>query len=188
MSDLDDIRDILGFEPYRGAPIDWEAACQTIGATIPSDFRELIDATGAGKIGYDTLLLQPFAINTNYDQIHRHREQMRNLAVIWEDEENVDPEDRTKPLIFNEPGIRPILWGASGLGYYLYWVAREGADPSTWQIAVEPARWGQWEFHSGTATNLLLRLLRGETTTRYLSSLRNTEQHSFTPATPRSSA
>ncbi|WP_327115808.1 hypothetical protein OHB12_02670 [Nocardia sp. NBC_01730] len=181
MSDLDDIRDILGFEPYRGAPIDWEAASQALGARIPSDFRELINATGAGKIGYDTLLLQPFAINTNYDQIRRHHEWIRDLEIIWEEEKDFDPEDQTKPLIFNEPDIRPILWGASGLGFNLYWVARNDTDPSTWQIAVEPARGGQWEFHPGTATNLLLRLLRGEAASLYLRSLCTAEQHFFTP-------
>lgn len=62
------------------------------------------------------------------------------------------------------------------------WVARDDADPSTWQIAVEPARGGQWEFHPATATNLLLRLLRGQAASLYLRSLRNAEQHSFTPA------
>ncbi|MEV6325399.1 hypothetical protein AB0M45_30120 [Nocardia sp. NPDC051787] len=182
MSELDDIRDILGFEPCRGAPIDWEAASQALGATIPDDFRALINATGTGRIGYDTLLLRPFAVNANYDQIRCHHKRMRDLEVIWEDEEQNDPEDQSKPLIFNEPGVRPILWGRSGLGFYFYWVARDDTDSSKWQIAVEPARYGQWEIHPGTATNLLLRALRGDVTTLYLSSLRDAEQHFFTPA------
>lgn len=180
MSDIDDIRSILGFEPYRGAPIDWDAASTEIGATIPRDFRELVNATGAGTIGHDTLLLRPFATDPNFDQVRRHHRQTRNLALIWEDEEQDDPEDRTRPEVLYEPGVRPILWGASGLGYYMYWVAREGTDPESWQIAVDPARYGPWEIHPGTATKFLLRLLRGEVNTQYLHSLAKTEHHYFT--------
>jgi hypothetical protein len=182
MSDIDDLRGLLGFGPYRGAPVDWDAAGRALGASVPADFRELVDAAGPGKIGYDTLLLQPAASDRRYDQIRRHRERMEDLQIIWEDEEQDEPEDQTKPQVFNEAGVRPILWATSGLGFNLFWVARDGVAPSSWRIAVEPARGGEWEFHAGTATNLLVRLLRGEEPTTYLSSLASADQHSFTPA------
>jgi hypothetical protein len=113
MTDIDDLRGLLDFGPYRGAPVDWNLAERTLGASVPTDFRKLVDATGPGKIGYDTLLLQPVASDRRY---------------------------------------------------------------------VEPARGGEWEFHAGTTTNLLLRLLRGEEPTTSLSSLASADQHSFTPA------
>ncbi|MEU4344192.1 hypothetical protein AB0H00_23520 [Nocardia sp. NPDC023852] len=74
MSGLDDIRDLLGVQPYRSTPTDWEAASQALGASIPGD------------------------------------------------------------------------------------------------------------FHAGTATSFLLRLLRGQEPSKYLGYLQNAEQHSFTPA------
>jgi hypothetical protein len=182
MSDLDELRALLGVEPYRGGPADWQAASRTLGATVPNDFRELVDAAGPGTIGHDTLLLQPFAANQDFDQIRRHRARMEDLEFLWEDEEQDPPEERTKPEVFNEPGVRPVLWATSGLGFNLFWVARDDTDPAAWQIAVEPARGGQWEFLPGPATNLLLRLLRGEVFTQYLTTLAAPEQHYFTPA------
>jgi hypothetical protein len=182
MSDLDDIRDLLGVQPYRRTPTDWEAASQALGASIPSDFRALVNAFGPGLIGNDTVLLQPYATDKNYDQVLVHQERMRGLEIIWEDEEDDDPEDQTKPLIFNEPGVRPVLWAYSSLGYYLHWAARRDTDPASWQIALESARGEDWEFHAGTATSFLLRLLRGQEPSKHLGYLQNAEQHSFTPA------
>lgn len=182
MSDIDEIRDIIGFAPYRGEPVDWEAAGHALGATVPEDFRALVDAAGPGKIGRDTLLLQPFAADQNYDQVRRQRKRLQNLQIIWEDEAEDPPEEQTKPAVFNERGVKPVVWAASGLGFYLYWVVREDTAPSTWEIAVEPARGGQWEFLPGTATNLLLQLLRGEVFTQYLATLAVPDQHAFTPA------
>ncbi|MEV0362693.1 hypothetical protein [Nocardia fusca] len=182
MRDLEEIRDILGVPPYRGAPTDWEAAGQALGATIPRDFRTLVDAFGPGMIGNDTLLLQPYATDQDYDQVLIHQERMRGLEITWEDETHSPPEFRAKPAIFDEPGVRPVLWACSGLGFYLYWVARPDTDPAAWQIAFESARGEDWQFHSGTATSFLLRLLRGRESSKYLDYLQNVEQHSFTPA------
>ncbi|WP_327115764.1 hypothetical protein OHB12_02555 [Nocardia sp. NBC_01730] len=182
MSDLDDIRDILGIQPYRGAPTDWEAASQALGVSIPGDFRALVNALGPGLIGNDTILLQPYATDENYDQVLIHQERMRGLETIWEEETHDPPELRNKPTIFDEPGVRPVLWAYSGLGFYLHWVARPDTDPASWQIAFESARGEDWEFHPGTATSFLLRLLRGQEPSKYLDYLQHPEQHSFTPA------
>lgn len=182
MSDADEIRSLIGAQAYQGPPIDWDAANRALGVSIPADFRELVDAIGPGRIGHDTLLLAPFAAAVNYEQIGRHRLRAEELEMIWEDELEFVPDEITKPEIFNEPGVRPVLWADSGLGFYLYWVVREGTAPSSWEIAVEPARSGTWEFLPGPATSALLRLLRGEIPSRYLSSLQDAEQHYFTPA------
>lgn len=181
MTDLDDLRTLLGAPAYGGAT-DWNAAARELGAAVPTDFRELLDAFGSGRIGHDTLLLRPFAPDGNFDQIVRHRERLEDLEMIWEDEAELVPDEITKPAEFDQLGVRPMLWAASGLGFYLYWIACDDTAPDLWRIAVEPARGGIWETHPGTATNLLLRLLRGETTTRFLHSLQDAEQHYFTPA------
>ncbi|MEU5882236.1 hypothetical protein [Spirillospora sp. NPDC047279] len=182
MSDLDDLRDILGAEPYRGAPADWETAGQTLGASVPGDFRELVDAIGPGVIGDYTNLLQPYATDEDYDQVLIHQERTSGLETIWEAETHSPPEFRSRPEAFNEPGVRPILWAYSDLGPYLHWAARPGTDPASWQIAVETARGDHWEFHEGTATGFLLRLLRGQVPSTYLNYLHNPDQHTFTPA------
>jgi hypothetical protein len=179
MSDVDEIRSILGFEPYRGEPIDWDAAGLELGATVPGDFRELIDAAGSGKIGNDTLLLRPFAPDRRFDQIARNQRRLRELETIWENEAEYVPDELTKPTVFNEPGVRPVLWATSGLGFNLFWIARDDTPPSSWRIAVEPARGGMWQFHDGTATNFLLRLLRGEEPSRFLYYLEDADQHFF---------
>ncbi|MEV6322461.1 hypothetical protein AB0M45_14895 [Nocardia sp. NPDC051787] len=182
MSDLDDIRDILGVPMYHGARTDWEAVSQALGACVPGDFRELVDAFGPGMIGNDTVLLQPYATDEDYDQVLIHEERMRGLESIWEDETHSLPEFRTKPTVFDEPGVRPVLWAYSSLGLYLYWLAEPDVDPDSWQILVEQARGCDWEFHPGTATSFLLRLLRGQEPSKYLDYLRHREQHFFTPA------
>lgn len=181
MSDLDDLRDLLDAPPYQGPSPDWEAASAAIGARIPDDFRALVNAFGPGHIGNGTVLLAPGAPDRDYDQIAVHQERRAGMEAIWEDELEDPPEERTKPAVFDEPGVQPILWAYSNLGYYLHWVARPGQDPASWQIALDVARGSEWEFHPGTATRLLLSLLRGQTSSRYLGYLQNSEQHSFTP-------
>jgi hypothetical protein len=183
MSDLDDLRALLGAPSYRGPAFDWEAASGAVGARIPNDFRALVDAVGPGRIGGDLVLLAPGAPDPDYDQIALHRERRAGLDAIWEDEAEDPPEERSKPAVFDEPGVEPVLWAYSELGYYLHWVAKSGEDPASWQIALDVARGGEWEFHSGTATRLLLTLLRGQTASRYLGHLQNTERHTFTPVT-----
>ncbi|MEV3934829.1 hypothetical protein AB0K52_02440 [Glycomyces sp. NPDC049804] len=182
MSDADEIRSLIGAGTRQGPPIDWEAPNRALGVTIPADFRELVDAIGPGRIGHDTLLLAPFATPVYLDQVGRHFQRAEELEMIWEDELEFVPDELTKPEVFNEPGVRPVLWAASSLGFNLYWTVREGTDPASWQIAVDPARSGTWEFLPGPATSALLKLLRGELPTRYLFSLQDAEQHYFTPA------
>lgn len=182
MSDLDDLRDLLGAPAYNGPSFDWEAASGALGASIPGDFRALVNAIGQGLIGNDTVLLAPGASDYDYKQIAVHQERRTCLETIWEDEADGPPEFRFKPAVFNEPGVEPILWAYSSLGYYLYWVAKPGQDPASWQITLDVARGAEWEFHPGTATKFLLALLRGQTSTEYLEYLQNTEQHTFTPA------
>lgn len=183
MSDIEAIRDILAAPPYQGPPVDWEAASRALGAPVPHDFRELVDTLGPGLIGHDTLLLQPFAAHPGFDQIRTQRERTEALAEIWEDEKNYpdDPELPTKPAVFDEPGVRPIVWGASGLGFYLWWIAREDTDPASWGTALEQSRGGEWEFHDGNATSILKGALTGELDTFYMENLREAEQHFFSP-------
>lgn len=182
MSDLDDLRDLLGVPPYRGTPVDWDAASNELGARIPRDFRAMVDAFGPGQIGNDTVLLQPWAADGNFDQVAVHQERRRGLETIWEAETHSPPVFRTKPDVFDEPGVHPVLWAYSGLGFYLHWVARPDQDPASWQIALDSARGSDWEFHPGTATGFLLGLLRGRTSSKHLAYLENAEQHTFTPA------
>ncbi|HEY1175206.1 MAG TPA: hypothetical protein VGF17_03545 [Phytomonospora sp.] len=181
--DIAVITAVLGIEPRERPPVDWAAASAELGAGIPADFRALIDAVGPGRIGHDTLLLAPFAADGNYDQLDTQRERTEALATIWADEADYDdPEFISKPAVFDEPGVRPIIWGASGLGFYLWWIARDGTDPSTWGTALEQSRGGEWEFHTGNATSILRGALTGELDTFYMDSLRDDEQHYFTPA------
>jgi hypothetical protein len=182
MTDIDDLRDLLGAPAYSGPPFNWEAASAAIGANIPADFRSLVNAFGPGDIGTDVVLLAPGHPDSDYDQIGVHRERRAGLAEIWETELDGPPEFISKPAVFNEPGVEPVLWGYSTLGYYMYWVAKPGQDPASWQLALDVARDGSWEFHSGPVTSFLLGLLRGQITSRHLYFLSETEQHTFTPA------
>lgn len=182
MTDVDDIREILGAAPYAGAPVDWDAASAALGANVPQDYRTLINTLGPGLIGHDLVLPQPFAANPNYDQVRRHQERTNGLQKIWEDEAQGPPVFRTKPAVFDRPGVKPVLWASSGLGNYLYWIADPSADPSTWDTAVDSARGEEWEFFSGPATSVLLRVLRGQEETDYLEALAEQEEHFFTPA------
>lgn len=68
------------------------------------------------------------------------------------------------------------------VGFYLHWVTRSDTYPASWQIALESARGEDWEFHPGTATSFLLRLLRGQEPSKYPDYLQNAEKHFFTPA------
>jgi hypothetical protein len=183
MTDVDDIREILGADPYQGAPVDWEAASSALGVPIPADYRALVDTLGPGLIGRDLVLPQPFAGNRNFDLIASHQERMDGLEKVWESEAQGPPVFRTKPAVFDRPGVTPVLWALSGNGNYLYWIADPSANPSTWDTAVDSARGEEWEFFSGPATSVLLRLLRGEAETDYLSALARSAEHSFTPAT-----
>ncbi|MFG3342532.1 hypothetical protein [Glycomyces sp. NPDC048151] len=182
MTDLDELRALLGAPRYTGPAFDWDAASDALGATIPADFRALLDTLGPGLIGNDTLLLAPGASHPSYDQIAMHRERRAGLDEIWEFEAEDPPEERSKPAVLDEHGVEPILWASSGLGYYLHWIAVPGQDPATWRIAVDIARGGEWEFLPGTATELLLGLLSGKTDSFYLGYLRKPEQHRFSPA------
>jgi hypothetical protein len=50
------------------------------------------------------------------------------------------------------------------------------------KLALDVARDGSWEFHTGPVTSFLPGLLRGQVSSRHLYCLSEAEQHTFTPA------
>ncbi|MGW8395887.1 SMI1/KNR4 family protein [Streptomyces lydicus] len=162
--------------PGRGEK-DWEAAEASLRVhELPSDYKELIHAYGAGNWDDYLYLLEPGCTNDNYDLIEWEDQQTEALDGLWEFEK--------RPAELEEEGSRIIPWATTDNGECLYWLVRPGDEAGQWTVMVNEARGDRWEHFSVTCTQFLASALTGELKSTILSSRFPLRVHEFRQLRP----
>ncbi len=133
--------------------VDWDYVEADIGYSAPRDYKNLIDAIGAGVID-DSLCIY------GVDRIDRDGnllELVRLCDDAWEDY-------RTAGVVLPEryfSGVRLIPFG-SAEGNYFYWIATESVSADDWNVVFVDVDLQNWYEYDLMATEFIRRLLTAE--------------------------
>lgn len=146
-------------ETARLAPLsgrfDWERVGHRIGASVPQDYRELLDAGGGGLwLGYVRLCVPAPGPGLRHVDLERSGLESEQLRDLFEDEVVRPPDDLT-------PGSRLLPWASTGTGVTLYWQASPEAAAGSYPIRVSDRNGDVWERYDLLTTDLLLGIVRG---------------------------
>ncbi|SFO17494.1 hypothetical protein SAMN04489713_104380 [Actinomadura madurae] len=137
-------------------PFDWGRVERRIGAAVPRDYRELLDA-GGGGIWLDWLRLYVPApgVGLKHVDLERSGVEFEQLQDLFEDEvvgrpDGLDPDSRLLP------------WASTGTGLTLYWQVSPEAAAGSYPIRVSDRNGDVWERYDLLTTDFLLGIIRGE--------------------------
>lgn len=161
------IMELLERLNVSGEPAPWDLSAGEVGLDFPKDYREFVDAYGAGTVNDElfiaapTLRFQrgsrlgfPGLVDLTTVGLGRSIAEMRENAVATGDEE-------TYPLpIHPEPGGL-LIWGHNSNTDVCFWDTRD-ADPDRWSVVVFLLSGRRWERFDGGMAEFLLAVLRGE--------------------------
>ncbi|MFJ8142616.1 SMI1/KNR4 family protein [Streptomyces sp. NPDC096013] len=151
---------------------DWEDVISELGIGLPSDYRDLIDTFGGGRVDGYLWVLEPRCSNRHYELFRALAERDEAFEMLWEDGE-------PKPAQLESPGARVIPWASTDNGEYLYWLVESGSPPDEWTVMVNEARGDWWEHFDVGCVELLVQLLSGEVHSEILSSSFPLPVHEF---------
>ncbi len=139
------------------SPDDFAACEAELGLALPSEFKELLAAYGAGRF-LDYLFAYPL---TGYDM-----NMLRNKELLAGHREARQrfPDGYPWPL-YPEPGGL-LLWGGTHDGHSLCWLT--AGEPDAWPVIVWHQRDGGHERFDGGAVELLTRWLAHELPSKVL--------------------
>jgi hypothetical protein len=140
--------------PVREVPYSWDAAENAIGLSLPGDYKDLIDRTGAVIVDEWLCLFGPDRDARNSD-----------IAVLVDERERAWPTFRESgielPSRYFADGDRLIAF-ASVEANYFYWRARTGLAPKDWSVVIVDADLEDWYEFDLSATECLYKVLVGE--------------------------
>jgi hypothetical protein len=150
-----------------GEPAPWDRAAAEVGFDFPKDYREFVDAYGAGAVNDELFIAAPTLrsqrgsrsgfpglVDLTTVGLGRSIAEMRENAVATGDEE-------TYPLpIHPEPGGL-LIWGYNSNTDVCFWDTCD-TDPDRWSVVVFLLSARRWERFDGGMTEFLLAVLRGE--------------------------
>ncbi|WP_206507528.1 SMI1/KNR4 family protein [Streptomyces chrestomyceticus] len=131
---------------------DWELVESRLGAQLPADYKELIDAYGGGYFDEAIWVLEPDSSNKYYDLLNENEGRMEAVARLWELGE-------ARPAQLESDENRLIAWALTEDGDYLYWLVRPGQDPADWTVMIKEGRGSEWEHHPMSCTEFLASVL-----------------------------
>lgn len=145
------------------SPFDWEQVEQRIGAPVPQDYRELIDAGGGGLwLDYLRLYLPAPGPGLKHVDLERSGLEFAQLQDLFEDEVVEPPEDL-------DPDSRLLPWASTGTGATLYWEVPSAAVTDSYSTRVSDRNGYLWEKYDMASTDLLLGVVQGELRSELLS-------------------
>lgn len=156
-------------------PFDWEDAEERLGMTLPTDYRELVDAGGAGLWFNDLRLYSP-GDPVEFRDLMESNGVFEDLLLFWED----DPELRPADL---SDDARLVAWASTSHGETLFWRVDTDCTPGAYPIYIENGDGTEWERFDMSTTDFLLGILRGDVTSRFFSDLFMHTDQVFRPYT-----
>jgi hypothetical protein len=137
-----------------GRPEGFTAVEGRLGLALPTDYKSLIGAYGAGSWKGFLWVLNPFASNRYlnlFEQTQRQLDAERTIRADW-------PKDVPFALYPEPGGLLP--WAMTDNGDRLYWVT-EGR-PDTWDTVVYESRGPEYDRHRMSCCEFLRRWVAGE--------------------------
>ncbi|MFG7946299.1 hypothetical protein DEH18_29775 [Streptomyces sp. NHF165] len=139
--------------PEQVAEIDWPAVEQTLGMSLPRDYKELASVYGPGSFCdfisiYHPNETTPWVSLTGHmpmavrEQLVQFREQARFSTLPHEPEEL-------------------FAVGVTDNGNHLFWVTEPRSEPDAWSIAIDDEGGHSWYSFDGSLTEFLVALLSG---------------------------
>ncbi|WP_190211096.1 hypothetical protein [Kitasatospora indigofera] len=131
---------ITGWKPGEGPVVDWQATETALGATLPKEYKEIVDVFGSGSFdGYVDLLVP----------------NDRDLDLIaW----SRTAADRFAPRPSFPAPHGLLQWGSSEQEIDFAWQTG-AADPSDWPVLVRADRYDEWQRFDCSLGEFLVRLL-----------------------------
>ena len=162
MTSAQELTDMARLAPPT-TPFDWEQVEQRIGASVPQDYRELIDAGGGGLwLDFLRLYLPAPGPGLKHVDLERSGLEFEQLQDLFEDEVVEPPEDL-------DSDSRLLPWASTGTGVTLYWEVSSGAAPDSYPTRASDRNGYLWERYDMPSTDLLLGLVQGEVRSELLS-------------------
>ncbi|URM98175.1 hypothetical protein LUW76_29530 [Actinomadura madurae] len=139
-----------------GGTFDWGEVERRIGASVPRDYRELLDAGGGGIwLGWLRLYVPAPGVGLKHVDLERSGVEFEQLQDLFEDEVVGRPEGL-------DPGSRLLPWASTGTGVTLYWQVSPEAAAGSYPIWVSDRNGDVWERYDLLTTDLLLGIIKGE--------------------------
>ncbi|WP_454853764.1 SMI1/KNR4 family protein [Promicromonospora soli] len=143
-------------------PFDWEQVEQRLGAPVPQDYRELLDAGGGGLwLDYVRLFVPAPGPGFKHVDLERSGLEFEQLQDMFEDEVVEPPDDL-------DPDARLLPWASTGSGVTLYWDVSPEAVADSYPIRVSDRNGDLWERYDLLTTDLLLGIVQGEVSSELL--------------------
>jgi hypothetical protein len=121
---------------------DWASVELRLGTPLPEDYRSLVNAMGAARVGDFLTVSSPFTTNPHIELRYQAALAAWSLEVLEEHFFEVVPDRATL-----------LAWGVTDNGDLCYW-RQEGA-PSEWWVTVNESRGPTWtDFPMGVGAFL----------------------------------
>lgn len=141
----------------------WRIAEESLGVTLPSDYRRFVARYGSGVIGRFIRIYTPFSSSPHYNLLASVRKDTKILSLAIEDVFALFEEEYPFKLWPEKGGLVPC--GTDGNGDYIAWHTK--GSPDKWQVVVIAAR-NVSEYHHFpcTLTTFLAKVLQEKLTCR----------------------
>jgi hypothetical protein len=130
--ELQRVMDVVPVPQEVSAPLAWETPVRQLGSMLPSDYRALIDAYGAGTF-LDIRVLLPGAEQETFDMIAATGRLARDLRERYAMGEREHGE-RIRPRVHPERNGM-IVWGTREDGTRMFWVT-DPEEVDRWHVGV----------------------------------------------------
>jgi hypothetical protein len=153
--------------------VDWGQAQEQLSMRLPTDYRQLVSAGGAGVWFNDLRLYSPGDPQRSHDLLDSNGV-FEDLLLFWEDDPELRPADLPEDA-------RLIAWASTGHGETLFWRVDAGSSSGVYPIYVEDGDGARWERFDLSTTDLLLGILHGTVRSRLFSDLFMDTEQVFRP-------
>lgn len=149
-----EIARLVHLNESRRFVVPWDRVCEDLGTAVPSDYRRMVEHFGPGEFSPYLHLLVPGVASPALDLTANARGLARALRLDG------------ASTAFHPTGAFPapgglLRWGGSGAGEGFYWETAN-RDPNQWPVVVTESRGPEFYEFSGTMSDFVLGLLRGD--------------------------
>lgn len=161
------IMELMERPRVSGATAPWDQAVDEVGFGFPADYREFVDAYGAGTVNDELFIAAPALrprpgyrsgfrglVDVTTAGLGRSIAEMREDAVALGDQ-------ATYPFPIHPEADGLLIWGYNGNTDVCFWDTSE-ADPDRWIVVVFLLSSRVWERFDGGMAEFLLAVVRGE--------------------------